>query len=429
MPGAKIDNETFVVDKNGSAITTYIDEKYDPQKIKRVVIQIHGQYRDAWNQWLYLNISRNEAASQGGFTSDEVLAVAPMFFALIDKGAYPVDSNNVSNTKALVWDNSGWGNVEDAIYPVYNDQGELDNPAYQEGSKNSKGSGSKRSKRKIQGVSAKQAQQDGPKVASLDILDMYIDYFGNSTRFPNLNKIVVSGFSMGAQAVNRYVALRTDTSMDQKLYYVMTSPASFMYVTDERPRNIPSNCTDYNDYKYGLKGTMPAYYQRHADQDNVDTIRKRYLNRAQFYMVGSDDNSITDNSCEGMTQGRGHVDRMDNWVNKALPGIPGNPSPGKLPDTVFFGRIKHVSHDAFGILNSPLAQQFLFLQEFNGQGDNAKGILPMAHSGDGGTFLPQPGSDKASASGKDAAAVSIPRPSLITFALTVAVIYVAHLAW
>lgn len=435
MQGAKIDNETFTVDDKGSAIITYIDENYDPQKIKRVVIQIHGQYRDAWNQWMYLNLSRGEAANSGGFSADEVLVVAPMFFALIDVGAYPVDPKNVSNTKALVWDSNGWGNVMDAIYPVYDKQGKLANPAYTDSSKKSgskgKSSSNKKDKRHIQGVSSKQAQKDGPKVSSLDILDMYVNHFSDTKRFPNVNKIVISGFSMGAQAVNRYVALRTDTSLDQKLYYVMSSPASFMYVTDDRPEKIPSNCTDFNDYKYGLKGTMPAYYQRHSDQNDVNTIRKRYLGRAQFYMVGMDDDSITDGSCEGRTQGGGHLNRMNNWVNKALPSIPGNPNPGKLPNTVFFGRLKYVSHDAHAIINSPLGQQFLFLQEFNGQGQNAKGSIVMQHAGDGGTFLPYLGSDKGGMNDnnhgpKNAATLSIPRPLFMTLALTAVMVYIAH---
>ncbi|CCU97991.1 Hypothetical protein, predicted to be GPI anchored [Malassezia sympodialis ATCC 42132] len=429
LQGAKIDNTTFTVDDQGSAITTYIDENYDPQKIKRVVIQIHGQYRDAWNQWMYLNLSRSDAASSGGFSPDEVLAVAPMFFALVDVGAYPVDSRNVSNTKSLVWDNNGWGDIKDAIYPVYDKQGKLANPAYTAGPKKSKSSSNK-NKRRIQGVSSKEAQQDGPKVSSLDILDTYLNYFSDTKRFPNVNKIVVSGFSMGAQTVNRYVALRTDTSLDKKLYYVMSSPASFMYVTDDRPENIPSNCTDFNDYKYGLKGTMPAYFQRHLDQNDVTTIRNRYLNRAQFYMVGVDDDAITDSSCEGMTQGGGHLNRMNNWVNKALPSIPGNPTPGKLPDTVFFGRIKYVSHDAFGIITSPLGQQFLFLQEFNGQGQNAKGRIVMEHSGDGGTFLPSDAPDQGSSNENNhrssAVASSISRPSLMALAFTAVMVYIAH---
>ncbi|WFD18411.1 hypothetical protein MCAP1_000613 [Malassezia caprae] len=412
MQGAKIDNETFTVDDKGSAITTYIDEKYDPKKIKRVVIQIHGQYRDAWNQWMYLNLSRSEAAKSGGFSADEVLLVSPMFFALIDVEAYPVDSRNVSNTKALVWDNNGWGNVKDAIYPVYDKKGKLANPAYTDtnksSSKSKKGkSSNNKDKRRIQGVSSKKAQEKGPRVASLDILDTYVNYFSDAKRFPNVNKIVISGFSMGAQAVNRYVALRTDTSLDNKLYYVMSSPASFMYVTDNRPKKVPSNCTDFNDYKYGLKGTMPAYYQRHSEKNDVDTIRNRYLGRAQFYMVGTEDDAITDSSCEGMTQGGGHLDRMNNWVNKALPGIPGNPNPGKLPDTVFYGRLKGVSHDAHAIINSPLAQQFLFLQEFDGQGKNAKGPIVMQHSGDGGTFLRHMGSDNGNDS-QSGGTLSIP---------------------
>ena len=121
------------MDDKGTVLTTYITENFDPKKIKRVIVQTHGQYRDAWNQWIYANLSLNDAVDNNNIAYDEVLLVAPMFYSVVDRGAYPVDSNNVSSSHTLIWDDNGWGDCEDAILPSYDSKGQLANPDYIDG--------------------------------------------------------------------------------------------------------------------------------------------------------------------------------------------------------------------------------------------------------------------------------------------------------
>ncbi|WFD42195.1 hypothetical protein MPSI1_000835 [Malassezia psittaci] len=417
MDGAKVDNDTFTVGTQGATITTYINENYDASKIKRVVIQVHGEYRDAWNQWMYANMSATNASKISDFSIDEVLVVAPMFFSLNDYQAYPHDANNVSTTKILVWDQNGWGDTEDALWPSFNSNGQLDNPAYnfttatsskskstsKSKSKSKSTSKSKKSssseadntatdssdesssdttsslaKRRLIDVSSEEAASNGPGLSVLDVFDAYVNYFSNKAIFPNMQTIVVAGFSMGGQAVNRYVTFRPDTSKESMINYWISSPASFLYLNDSRP--VPSSsCKDYDDYKYGLNGTLPGYVNRTAAENTPEIIQNRYLSRKVSYFVGLQDSNDGDNSCAANTQGKGHVDRMDNWVQKVLPYLPNNTRSEEIPTTVSYARIESVPHLANGVILSSAGMQTLFTDDFNGRNNNAKGPQPVKY--------------------------------------------------
>lgn len=365
IDGADIDTSTFKVDDKGTYLTSYITKGYNASKIKRAVIQIHGQYRDAWNQFTYVSDSLKAAASRQVIQEDEALIITPMFFAIMDKGAYPVDKDNVSSSKTLVWDKNTWGDCQNAVLPSYNDKGELANPSYN----------AKRSdiplddldehiegKRALAETTRAKAMAKGPDVAAPDALDSIINFLSDEKKFPNLEKIVLSGFSMGAQLVNRYLAMRPTSPQDSKMLFVVSSPASLMYLTPHRPLEVPKNCTKYNDYKYGLEGNLPDYYKRHKNDDSLNDMRKRYVERQQFYFVGTSDTSDTDTSCEAQTQGHGHLERMDNWI-KELPHLLKYSGNKDLDDTVGYYRVENVSHDANSILQTEQAQNVFF--QFN----------------------------------------------------------------
>ncbi|WFC94055.1 hypothetical protein MBRA1_000683 [Malassezia brasiliensis] len=425
VAGAKIDNETFTVGKQGATITTYVNADYDPSKIKRAVVQIHGEYRDAWNQWLYAHMSAGNASQLSNFSTDEVVIAAPMFFSVNDYQAFPHDSNKISTTKTLIWDQNGWGDTDDAIYPSFNSKGELDNPVYEfvttESKKTKAGNtnlsskgASKRSqsteegptstleKRKLIHISDKKAAENGPGLNVLDVLDAYVDYFTNKTRFPNMEVMVIAGFSMGGQAVNRYVTFRPDTEKDSMINYWISSPASLVYLNDSRPMST-NNCSDFNDYKYGLDGTLPAYVNRTAEQNTPDIIRQRYLSRKVYYFVGTEDSNSGDTSCAAKAQGNDHVDRMDNWIADVLPYLPNNPNPGQIPPTVAYAKLEGVPHLASGVIMSSAGMQTLFLEDFYGRNVNAKGPTPVKQGGqvvvapDDGLSTTVTGKDKDSA--------------------------------
>ncbi len=83
IEGAYIDNSTFKVDDKGSFLTAYVTKDYNASKIKRAVIQVHGMYRDSWNQFTYVSNSLKAAASRQVIQEDEALIITPMFFSII----------------------------------------------------------------------------------------------------------------------------------------------------------------------------------------------------------------------------------------------------------------------------------------------------------------------------------------------------------
>jgi hypothetical protein len=91
------------------------------------------------------------------------------------------------------------------------------------------------------------------KVGSFEALDAALHFFHDTTRFPALNNVVIAGFSMGAQLVQRYSVFRADITEDSRTKYWISSPASFVYLNDSRPASSSdiSSCSGYNDYKVG----------------------------------------------------------------------------------------------------------------------------------------------------------------------------------
>lgn len=384
MDGAKVDNTTFVLDSSGTTALVYINENYDPSKIKRVVVQLHGQTRDAWNLWSFVNMSA-DAAIKGGakISKDEILIVAPMFVELKDTGVYEHDEKNVSTTKMAIWASDNWGHMEDAALPLYDSNGQLNNDMLNTSAISNTtlpGDDSEIGKRSTKSNSkskSKASVQNNSRISTADVLDAMLARFTDQTQFPNVNKVVMSGFSLGGQLMTRYTTVRPDQSQDSRIFYLTESPASFLYLTDQRPEKVPSSCQDFNQYKYGLEGTLPDYFARNNISTDSNELEARRSSRTQFYFVGSSDNINYDKSCAGMAQGNGHLDRLSNWVNKVLPTFAGNPTPGKLPSNIYFGIIDGVSHDEYGLLMSPAMQQPLFLQDYNGQDQHAQSTLPM----------------------------------------------------
>jgi pimeloyl-ACP methyl ester carboxylesterase len=151
---------------------------------------------------------------------------------------------------------------------------------------------------------------EGPApVSAFDALDALIAKLGDRQIFPNLNQIVLAGFSAGGQLVQRYAVVgRGEVAIGQAgiaLRYVVGSPSSFAYFGVERPEPI-TGCPDFNRWKYGFAGDLPPYVLGVAGP-GTSTLERRYGGRAVVYLVGADDTNpnhrFLDKSCAGEAQG------------------------------------------------------------------------------------------------------------------------------
>lgn len=88
-------------------------------------------------------------------------------------------------------------------------------------------------------------------VGSFEALDAILNLFHDKTTYPALEYVVLAGFSMGAQLVQRYSVFNPDTSEDDRTKYWISSPASFVYLNDSRPASSSAveKCNSYNSYK------------------------------------------------------------------------------------------------------------------------------------------------------------------------------------
>lgn len=86
-------------------------------------------------------------------------------------------------------------------------------------------------------------------------------------------------------------------------------------------------------------------------------------------MVGVEDDIGSDDSCSANLQGRSHVLKMYNWVNYVMPYIGGGTA--SLPSKSTIDYVEKASHDPYVIINSDPGIQRLFLDDYNGAGQDA----------------------------------------------------------
>jgi hypothetical protein len=240
--------------------------------------RMHGHGRDCWNYAGHTSHARDLAAQTLGLDPSTILSIAPEMFAIGDmnSGSFDVEDGY------LCWLGDEWSggadNVEDCT------------PG-------------------ITGVSAFTA------------IDAIVGWLQNTTMFPALNTIVVSGHSLGGQFTHRYVSLGNDRGNDQvEMQYWIGNPgecaaaaalctlvASYLYLNDARPSNKSAleACDDYDDFKYGMQliGANQSYA---SPAPTTSQVWATYISNAVHIALGLADDGSGDLGCEGLVQGQSH---------------------------------------------------------------------------------------------------------------------------
>jgi len=235
----------------------------------RAVIVVHGAHRNAAS--LFRNATR--LAPDGN-----TLIIAPQFLVERDIAPHSVPDD------VLRWGHDNWATGGDATGPV--------------------------------------------AVSSYDAIDALLLSLADRSRLPNLKTIVLAGFSGGGWLTQRYAAFGraadTVTRNGIALRYVVGSPASYFYFSDERPRATggfgpfdgAATCPDYNRWPYGFGGGAPRYVQAAASAGPA-VIEHRYAALVLVYLVGAADNDPhhweLDTSCAGEAQGTNRYARAANF--------------------------------------------------------------------------------------------------------------------
>lgn len=154
---------------------------------------------------------------------------------------------------------------------------------------------------------------DAAAVSSFQVVDEIFHRLADHSIFPNLKTIVLAGHSAGGQFVQDYAVLGSGEDNfkggDVHIRYVVANPATYLYLTDERPSNgdfapfDAATCRAFNRWNYGLQTGIPAYSPRPG---SIEELKTRYLRRDIVYLLGTADNAPDgdgqDQSCAAEAQ-------------------------------------------------------------------------------------------------------------------------------
>ena len=196
-------------------------------------------------------------------------------------------------------------------------------------------------------------------ISSYSIMDTLL--YRLAMNNPRLDQMVFVGFSAGGQFVNRYVGGNDVTEIifqefNLSIRYIVGSPSSYLYMNGERRIEgtvdqfaVPSGCSGYNDYKYGLDDL-----NNYMSIAGTDSIRIRYSRREVIYLIGGSDNEGT-TDCQSMAQGNHRYERSIIYFNYLQYYF----SSGIL-ETHQHAIIPNIDHDSYNIFNSACGRKALF---------------------------------------------------------------------
>ncbi|KAG2180701.1 hypothetical protein INT44_003708 [Umbelopsis vinacea] len=240
-------------------IANYHTANASRQDITRAVIVVHGKRRDAWNYYRAIQ----SAVKVSNVNASKIFIMAPLFLSTWDM--------DLAKPTSLIWKDNSWMDGGDAINHT---------------------------------------------ISSFSVLDYLVTHFSDKSRFPNLDSVVITGHSGGAQLVQRYSLVGNDSTDGINLRYVIANPSSFVYFNEYRPRGVsPTLCPGYNTWKYGIM-KPPRYVldsPRVRGLTDLGSTLETFAARDVVYMNGQYDNftsgGLLDTGCEAEAQGVSHIDR------------------------------------------------------------------------------------------------------------------------
>ncbi|KAE8215092.1 hypothetical protein CF327_g1609 [Tilletia walkeri] len=313
----------------------------NPAGVLRVVIGTEAKGRDGWTYWTSLNNAKKKAYADNSYISShqQIAVIVPQFLG-------PKDRADGSATETdLLFHGNDWADGQNGINPK---------------------------------------KLGAESVSSFDVIDAIVSYIG--TKYPNAQRIVFGGHSMGAQFVHRYTALRKEGQRD--MHFVAMNPGTWLYFNHSRISwNDKANCPAYDDYKMGISqrtgaSPLPAYAASDIARLGRTGLTTRIADRRLHLLVGSNDNGSGDYSCEAKAQGTSHRNRGQRYLQSVIQSLPannaalqraggarvlnGSQGPGKagVPQKWTWDVVSPCTHNEVCMFNSVQGQKRLYLDGF-----------------------------------------------------------------
>lgn len=167
--------------------------------------------------------------------------------------------------------------------------------------------------------------------------------------YPDIEKFVVLGHSLGAQTVLRY-AIINHNAHDAKTKYWIGNPGTYTYLGTDRPLS-KDNCENYDRFPSGLGSNLPTYVgSAHKDQ-----LIKKFLSRDVRLAQGLNDNGVSTDTCDTMAQGHNRLERSAYFV-KHVAAVNG----GELPKSFSLEYVEGVSHQNYPMFAAKDSLPYIF---------------------------------------------------------------------
>lgn len=215
--------------------------------------------------------------------------------------------------------------------------------------------------------------------SSYTALDQIVQYFDNTTMFPNMNQIVVAGHSLGGQTVQRYAAIGNQLGTHSPVSYWVANPNSYVWMNTTRPLDT-SSCPIYDNYREGFTNFTgyPMNYGLSLVASGRTNVLLNFNSKAINYARGTLDLGDDSSTCAPETTGANRNERFFNFI-KAFPVSCPNPAGGNC-DTVDFIA---AGHDGGAMMASAAGIARLFTDNFYGNGNRSYDFgYPRQQAGD-----------------------------------------------
>lgn len=304
-------------------------QRLDPNSVQRAVITIHGLNQDPGTYVSSMMSALSQVTGDSNINFSTVQIMAPYFVNGNAKGTdFPFDTTaGGSTSSALVWKGSQWSAGADSQYP------------------------------------------SNSSVSSFEVLDQIIQYYDNTTMFPNMKQIVISGHSLGGQAVQRYAMIGNVLNTNSKVSYWIGNPNTFIWPDTLRPiANLVQSCPTYDNYRDGYANFQqyPMTYGQELVNSGRSAILARYMSRSKNYARGILDWGDDSSSCAPFTTGAQRDERFFNFISAFPPKCQSNTN-GPC-DTIDY---VNAGHDAPTMFADVSGRARLFVDNFYGHNKRA----------------------------------------------------------
>jgi hypothetical protein len=217
-----------------------------------------------------------------------------------------------------------------------------------------------------------------------------VQYYANTTLFPNIQHIVVSGHSMGAQMLHRYVAVgktRAQLGVSVPVSYYLGNPSSSTWFTDLRPLSTGRCPTAFNDWRegldlytaYGTAHTTNLTYNAALLAAGGDAVLANWRSKTVSHgRAIRDRGDYSEGLCAPYTTGQDRHERFFMFAKWWQPVCP-DPA-GEGCHTIDF---VDTTHNDLVMFSSPAGCARLFRDNFNGNGSKAYDFgYPRHQAGD-----------------------------------------------